>query len=83
MKNSFYLVLFSLFAVPVFAGEATIVETDTAIIVEYSGSEEDKQATLNQIEEREKQLADEREKEEYKKAAAARRAEAKKTYENE
>jgi len=83
MRISFYLLLFSLVAVPAYAGEPTIVETDTEIIVEYSGSEEDRQATLKRVEEEEKQLAKEREIESRKKASAARRAEAKKGNEEE
>lgn len=83
MRISFYLLLYSLLAVPAYAGEPTIVETDTEIIVEYSGTDEDRQATLKRVEEEEKRLAKEAELEAHKKASAARRAEAKKGNEEE
>ena len=83
MKIFIRIMLLSFLAVPAYAGQATIVETDTAIIVEYSGSEDDRQATVRQQEERERKQAEEKRKAELKKASADRRAEARKASEEE
>ena len=83
MKTFFYLALFSLFALPAHAARATIVETDTEIIVEYYGNEDDRQAALKQREEQEQKLAEALEKEERQRASALRRAEARKSTEDE
>lgn len=87
MKNVFYLAAcFSLLGLPAHAGQGTILETDTQIIIEYSGSDDDMKAAAIQREERQKQEAAAVEKEErtkqWKIEKAARRA-ANKTDEEE
>lgn len=83
MKPSFYLLYLLLLAPPLHAAEPMIVETDTEIIVEINGSDEDKLAAQKQVEERIKASAKELETEQYKAAAGKRRAEAKKDSEQE
>lgn len=83
MKILSHLLLFSLCAFPVFGGEAVIVETETGITVEYTGTDEDRQATEKQNEEREKQSAKEEEKKQVKNDISKRRAEARKAAQEE
>lgn len=56
------------------AGEVTIRETDSAIVVEYSPDEADRQATSLQEAERERNLAEKEKKEQIKRAIAERKA---------
>jgi len=83
MRASLCLLVFSLLALPVHAGEPKIVETDSEIIVEINGGEEDRLATQKQVEEREKAAAKELETQQRKQSSAARRAAAKKDSEKE
>ena len=48
--------LFIIISFPVYAGHGTIKETDTEIIVEYSGDDDDKQAAKILKEEQQKEV---------------------------
>jgi hypothetical protein len=75
MKKILYLAAcFSLLTLPAYAGHGTIRETETEIIIEYSGDEDDKQAAIIIREEREKQEAAVVQKIEQKKQVKEKRA---------
>lgn len=74
MKTLLSIMAFSLFAWPVYAGQATIIETETGFVVEYIGGEDDQKLTQLQIQEREQRLAEEEAEKQRKRAVNERRA---------
>jgi hypothetical protein len=55
MQKFILVVLYAALALPAYAGQGTIQETDSQIIIEYSGGDDDVKAAKAQEEEREVQ----------------------------
>ncbi len=75
MTRAFHLVvIFSFFAVPCFAGQGTIQETDTQIIIEYWGGTDDVKAAEAHKAELQAQALEDKKNEELRKQQEEARA---------